>query len=459
MLVLLDFLQGGLKKITEHWIDAHHGEIETKTQAKFRELTGTQKKRSKGGLSFDLPAGKKLARMFKDYQSEHFEAADFATGHSRAGRKVKEYPEWVVALMLECSKAHREGREKTIISGFVDLEGKLLEENARRAKADPGHEDIKVSQSKYRRFVGAMPSAVTLATRKGRAEMIRNMQSGIGEMVARMIGEVIQIDECQMPLHVFIEQTGLHRVVGERTMNQLRKGAENGTIGKVWILVAIDVASGEVLAFHIARSQNANDTLELIRRLVSDKTKLAREAGCRHLPPPPIRPFQIVMDTGSGLWNRHVPTAILSLDAMFRFGRTKTPTDKAFIERFFATLGSDVFKALHGHSGAGPGRQTDYDGQDMAAMTIAQVEKYLWWYFTDCLPFKTTQRKGGWGIQRKELFDRLADMYGILPPLSRREVRKAIGLRVTRTVTKMGIEAFRMPFQGDHKFRLWCQSR
>jgi hypothetical protein len=140
---------------------------------------------------------------------------------------------------------------------------------------------------------------------------------------------------------------------------------------------------------------------------------------------------------------------------MFRFGRTKTPTDKKFIERFFETMGSDIFRQFHGHSGNGPEAVSDYDGKDMTALTIAQVEKYIWWYFCDCLPFKTTNRKGGWGIQRSHLFERLCEDYGLLPPLSRREVRLALGLKVTRVVTKMGIEAFRMPFQGDPKGRRW----
>lgn len=47
-------------------------------------------------------------------------------------------------------------------------------------------------------------------------------------------------------------------------------------------------------------------------------------------------------------------------------------------------------------------------------------------------------------------------MYGMLPALSHREVRRAVGLRVTRKVTKMGIEAFRMPYQGDERFRRWA---
>ena len=46
-------------------------------------------------------------------------------------------------------------------------------------------------------------------------------------------------------------------------------------------------------------------------------------------------------------------------------------------------------------------------------------------------------------------------MYGMLPAPSHREVRRAVGLRVTRKVTKMGIEAFRMPYQGNEEFRRW----
>ena len=87
-------------------------------------------------------------------------------------------------------------------------------------------------------------------------------------------------------------------------------------------------------------------------------------------------------------------------------------------------------------------------------LTIAQLEKYLWWYFTDCLPFKDTQGKGAWGMQQ-QLFDQTSGMYGMLPPLSRRHTRKALGLKVRRVVSKMGIEAFRMPFQRDFHFRKW----
>ena len=455
MLVLEEYNQKFGMKITEKWIDANHGKVSQKTEKLFREATGRKRRSSTAVKSFDLPAGKKLARMYKDFQADFFDPADLATGHSRAGRKPVEYPDWVMELIRKSADKYLDGREKSLKDAFLRLLGSLQEENAKRRGIFPGHEDVSVSESKYRRLVNAMPSAAVMATRKGRDEMLRSMRAGIGEMIALMIGEGVQFDECEVELWVFLEKTGLHRVVGERTMRQLRKEAENGTIGKVWILVAYDVASGAPLAFHIARSQNADDTLELIRRLVSDKTKLAREAGCKHPPPPAVRPFLIVMDTGSGFWNGVVPTAILKLGAMFRFGRTKSPTDKAFIERFFGTLGDDVFRALHGHSGNGPGSVSAYDGQEMAVMTIAQLEKYIWWYFCDCLPFKTTQRKGGWGIERRVLFDRLCDDYGLLPPISRREVRLALGLKVTRVVTKMGIEAFRMPFQGDGPGRRW----
>jgi hypothetical protein len=320
----------------------------------------------------------------------------------------------------------------------------------------PGHEDMKVSERKFREFAASFSSTAVQVSRKGVDEMKRTMRCGVGEISARMIGEVVHIDECELPLWVFLEKTGLNRVVGEATMRQLKKEAESTATGKVWILVAVDVATGAPLAFHLARSPNADDTIELLRRLVSDKTALAQAAGCKYAPPPPIRPYMVVMDTGSGLWNNLVPKSILSLQGAFRYGRTKSPSDKAFVERFFATLGSDVMKALHGYNGQGPDKKTDYDGQDMAVMSMAQLEKILWWYFTDCLPFKTTQRKGAWGALRHVLFDQMEELYGKLPALSHREVRRAVGLKVSRTVTKMGVEAFRMPYQGNEAFRHWA---
>jgi hypothetical protein len=190
-----------------------------------------------------------------------------------------------------------------------------------------------------------------------------------------------------------------------------------------------------------------------LQQFVSDKTQLAGDAGCENPPLPAVHPFIIMMDTGPGLWNNTVPYGILSLGAMFRFGRIKSPSDKLFIERYFATLGADIMKALHGYNGQGPGKQTEYEGKVLTVMTIAQLEKYLWWYFVSCLPFKMTQGKGSWGGIRHVIFDQAKRMYSMLPFFSHREVRRAVGLLVTRKVTKVGIEAFRMPYQGNEEFR------
>jgi len=442
-------------KITEAWIDANHHDVEKRIEKLYRKVSGTPKRGNAKRNGYVVPAGETLLKQYKKYLSDSFDPVDLDTKHSNAGRKRTEFPQWTIDLMEEAVKDFLDGREKYLLRCYEMLQGMMLQANRERAITVPGHTDVQVSETKCRAFAASMdPTAVKIG-RKGWDEMKRAMRSGFGELKARMIAEAIQIDECQMPLWTFLNMTGLDKVVGDHTMRQLKKEAQQGDVGKIWILVAVDVATGAPLAFHLAKNPNSDDTLELLRRLVSDKTQLAREAGCENAPAPAVRPFMIMMDTGSGLWNNTVPHAILSLGAMFRFGRTKSPSDKAFIERFFATLGSDIMKALHGYNGQGPGKQTEYDGQEMTVMTMAQLEKYLWWYFTDCLPFKVTQRKGAWGGIRHVMFDHIKRLYGMLPALSHREVRRAVGLRVTRKVTKMGIEAFRMPYQGNEEFRRW----
>ncbi len=453
---LEELCNDGVIRLTETSIDANHGKVADRVDELYRKMTGLKKRGNSKRIGYEVPAGQTLMKQYKSYISSIFDPVDFQAKHGNAGRPRKQFPQWVLDLMDEALQPHLDGREPHVKRCYEMLKGMLLEANAERARTMPGHVDVQVSDRKFREFAKSLNPTAVKISRRGWDEMKRTMRSGFGEIIARMIGEVVQIDECQMPLWVFLEKTGLHQVIGEQTMRQLRREAKQSESGKVWILVAIDVATGMPLAFHLAKSPNADDTLELLRRLVSDKTKLAEDAGCVNQPPPPVRPYMIVMDTGSGLWNNVVPRAILALGGAFRFGRTKSPSDKAFIERFFSTLGTDLMKALHGYNGQGPGTKTDYDGQDMTVITMAQLEKYLWWYFTDCLPFKTTQRKGSWGAIRHVVFDRMKQLYGMLPALSHREIRRAVGLRVTRTVSKMGVEAFRMPFQGDEKFRGWA---
>lgn len=442
-------------KVTEAWCEANWSRINSVAEEHFLKLSGQKKKGKRQKVSYTAPCAKVLARDYAGYLSNHLSPDDHAPQRSRAGRKPKEIPDWAYAIILAGLKPHLDDREPDAIDCFGHITGALIEENQRRAIEDILHKPYRLSRWKFYEIVGELKPSDKQARRLGLAELRSTLQTGLPELRAFVYGEIIQIDEYEMPLWVFLEKTGLHVVVGAKTMDQLRKEAENTTAAKVWLLAARDVATGRTVAFNLSRSQNAEDTLELLRRLVSDTTQLAKEAGCENLPPPPVRPQVIIMDTGPGFWNSTVPLAILSLGASFKFGRAKSPKDKASIESSFGSIGKDLMKRLHGYNGAGPGKQPGYDGRAMAVMSMAQIEQILWWYFTDCVPFKQSQRRASLGTVNHVAFARTLKRFGLLPPLARRDVRRALGLRVTRTVTTMGIEVFRMPFQGQPDFRAW----
>jgi hypothetical protein len=443
-------------QLTEMSIDENHEVVEARAKKLYRKITVQRRKGMRKVTTFDLPRAKRILQQYRKYSNGEIEVQALASQRSKAGRKPKEVPNWVEELMDECLVEYRDDREPHLIRCYEKLQGRLLEENERRAKENPLHRHETVSERRFRGYEKKHSRTPVRITRKGRDEINRTLMNGSGDLIARMVGEIIQVDEYQMPLWLFLQQTGLHKIVGPKTMARLRKEAEAGEKGRIWLLVAIDVATGMPLAFHLANSQNPHDTVELLRRLVSDKRQMAREAGCEHAPPEPVRPYMIVMDTGSGLWNDIVPRAILAMGASFRYGRVRTPTDKAVNERYFRTFGGDVMKAVHGYAGEGPGKKTSYDGWEMTSMSKAQLERLLWWYFTDCYPFKTTQRKGGYGVTNGGLFEMTKDRYGMLPALGRRDIRDALGLRVgTRTVGVMGIEVYRMPYKGTPAFNRW----
>lgn len=442
-------------KVTEAWCEANWSRINSVAEEHFLKLSGQKKKGKRQKVSYTAPCAKVMARDYAGYRSNDLCPDDLASKRSMAGRKPDEIPDWAHAIILAGMKPYLDGREPKAIRCYHIISGKLIEENERRAAVDLFHKPFNLKRSKFYVIVGEMKPSEAQAYRLGAAELRRTLATGLPQTRALVYGEVIQIDEYEMPLWVFLEKTGLHVVVGAKTMDQLRKEAENTTTAKVWLLAAKDVATGRIVAFNLSRTQNAEDTLELLRRLVSDTTQLAKEAGCENAPPPPVRPQVIIMDTGPGFWNSTVPLAILALGASFKFGRAKSPKDKASMESEFGSIGEDVMRCLHGFNGAGPGKQPGYDGRAMAVLSMAQIEQILWWYFTDCVPFKSSQRRGSLGAVNHVAFARTLKLFGLLPPLARRDVRRALGLRVTRTVTTMGIEAFRMPFQGQPDFRAW----
>lgn len=443
-------------KVTEAWCEEHWDQINTTAENKFLECSGQTKKGKRKKVSYTAPCAKVLAADYAAYNSGRFYPDDHAPQRARAGRKPTEIPDWARAIIMAGLQKYLDGREVEAIRCFEVIRGALILENARLETENLLHKPYELARSKFYEIVNEIKPSEAKAKRRGIDEIKRILQTGLPDMRALVYGEIIQIDEYEMPLWVFLEKTGLHVVVGARTMEQLRKEAESTEIAKVWLLMAKDVATGRIVAFNLGRNPNAEDTLELLRRLVSDTSHIAKAAGCENAPPPPVRPQVIIMDTGPGFWNNIVPLAILRLGASFKYGRAKSPKDKASIESSFGGLGKDIMKLAHGYNGAGPGKQTGYSGPEMAVLSMAQIEQFIWRYVVDCIPSKSSQRKGSWGANNQLTFERTLKHYGLLPPLSRREVRLALGLRVVRTVTTMGIECFRMPFQGKPDFRHWA---
>lgn len=292
-------------KIAESWIDANHHVVEKRIEKLYRKVSGIPKRGNAKRSGYVFSAGETLLKQYKKFLSDSFEPVDLASKHSNAGHRVKDLPQWTIDLMVEAIQPFLDKREPYIIRSFEKLQAMLQEANQELSLTEPDHTDIAVSRTnsrtKFYKFAKSLGPTAVKISRKGWDEMARLMRSGFGELKARMIAEAIQIDECQMPLRTFLNMTGFDKVVGDRTIRQLKKEAQDGEVVKIWFLVTVDVATGAPLAFHLAKNPNSDDTLELLRRLVSDKTQLAREAGCESDPPPAVRPFMIMMYTGSGL--------------------------------------------------------------------------------------------------------------------------------------------------------------
>jgi hypothetical protein len=171
------------------------------------KLSG-RRRRQRQKVSY-TPA-KVMARDYAGYCSNDLSPDDLASQRARAGRKPDEIPDWAHAIILAGLKPYLDDREPEAIRCYRIILGELIEENKRRAAVDLFHKPFSLKRSKFYVIVGEMKPSEKQAYRLGAAELRRTMATGLPQTRVLVYGEVIQIDEYEMPLWIFLRRPAPH---------------------------------------------------------------------------------------------------------------------------------------------------------------------------------------------------------------------------------------------------------
>ncbi len=261
-------------------------------------------------------------------------------------------------------------------------------------------------------------------------------------------GELIELDFWKGDVFTFSKRSQFWDLLTPDLQKVLKDGKKNGRKAqrqRLWICVALDVATRMPLGIGIAETPNAKTVIGVLDQVMRDKSDMSRLAECKMPWSHHCGLGTIIVDTGGEFFDEEVRTAILAAGGSFIYGRAGVPMDKPFIERLFGGFRTLFADELPGKTGFSPLCLPGYDKEGMAAFDTEKFRLLLIRYLVDFYPL----REHG-GLLGKRPIDAWKDAlkYGAVRPPVPRDRRNATGLKLTRMLTKEGVRICGIPF-GD----------
>ncbi|MBT0780841.1 DDE-type integrase/transposase/recombinase [Paracoccus sp. pheM1] len=291
--------------------------------------------------------------------------------------------------------------------------------------------------------IKAMSATQKCIGREGIRQATNLMGAGSTDIRAVMFGERVESDEVLLSL-----MTNANGGVTVKTIakKNAKDEPDKGEMFRCWLSVMLDIATRMPLAWVMSETPNADNTLELLRMAMRDKTREAAKYGCSQTPAPAVRIMTANADNGPALRNGTVRAAQLGTGSRVSDGRTYHATDKPYVESFFGPLQWDVLNFLPGYVGSRPGELPGYDPKKAAALTPDMVYGIITRYLIDEYPLRPHNGTGMFGASPKQKLEEVLRDYPTLTPPSPSERRLHLGLKKQLTVTSEGVRPFGFPY-------------
>lgn len=256
---------------------------------------------------------------------------------------------------------------------------------------------------------------------------------GIGLDLTRPL-ERVEIDTWKVDLITLLTDSGLLNFLDD---DERRSLGLTGAKKRWHLTVAICATTRCILAMKLTRNPNARTTIQAIDMITRDKGQWADAVGT--LTPWNMRgtPEWIFTDCGSEFVPHEVAVAANDLGINVQHTPGGLPEMRARIERFFRTLSIGLMPRLTGRTFSNILERGEYDSKGRAALTVDDLCTALVRWVVDY--YHRMPHEGLGGETPADCWERLTEIYGVLPAADLDRRRMAFGTRMTRPFSKEGI--------------------
>lgn len=275
--------------------------------------------------------------------------------------------------------------------------------------------------------------------RKGKVETSRDWRPELGGIDVIRALERVELDDHATDLQAVLVATNVWQTLSKEQKKLVKKI-------RLWVSAAIDVASRSVVALHVSTIppslRSAMTALEMMTR---SKTSLAKRLECSTGWPQGGTPETVAVD--SAVYFAHRPFRVSLLDAGIDLFLPPAgeASMRGFIERWFRTLGSQMFAFFSGRTWGSVAEKGDYDSEAEASAIADQVATCLIRWVVD--GYHNTPHAELNGATPNDTWFQLTRDYGVVPGPTGPLRNHLFGTILRRVITKKGVRGAGLQFQ------------
>ncbi|PTM99046.1 Mu transposase C-terminal domain-containing protein [Mycoplana dimorpha] len=397
------------------------------------------------------PSPTALRKWLRAYEAWNYDPMALRDHLGRSGNRKSRLPEEIRALLREAAEGYADSLKPSLADQHVAL-GLLVKALNEERKVDGLEPYLIPSVRTLSKEIAKLNDFEVMAAREGDEKANKAfyiVRGGLG--VSRPL-ERIEIDEWNVSLRTLMDKDPAWQELSVAVKEKIERN-------RFWISVAIDCATRAIVGLHIVDGAPSSESaVATLRQVVSDKSAIAKAAGCESPWNMGSRKIQtICTDTGSAWYSQEFRAACADLGIEIMFPPAGVPQMRARIERVFSTFHKQLIARFHGRTFENVVAKGDYDPDAMAVLDKEELYQVLVRYVVDV--YHNTPHEGLKKETPLNAWIRLNRQFGTEDTLDPDIARSIFGTTIEATIQKHGVRLFGLNYYHDELQRLRRRNR
>ncbi len=242
-------------------------------------------------------------------------------------------------------------------------------------------------------------------------------------------GERVDIDEKRMDLMALFKYADMWEKLTDDEKNEAKRI-------RLWVVVAIDIATRYILGMRFCTKPNSKTTLEVIRMVMEDKSEISAFVGAQSQWIGYCRPERFYTDSGSALVNDEVAPKIAECEIGHARPTAGTPQARGHVESSFRGH-QRIVSFYQGRTFKDVVEKADADPVKEASVPIDRIEREYLRAILDI--YHNTPHEGLGGETPHNAWVRQTQLYKMRPLIEPDVKRHIFGLDEVRTLGPEGL--------------------